>query len=83
MFSGLEGDLEGMRGNLRSTGPSQSRHHHSNSMDGSSSLQINQLSSESLETKKVMEAKKLQELALIDPKQAKRYSFNTLQVPSF
>jgi len=83
VFSGLEGDLEGMRGNLGSVGPSQPRHHHSNSMDGSSSLQINQLSSESLETKKVMEVKKLQELSLIDPKQAKRYSFNTLQVPSF
>jgi hypothetical protein len=52
-------------------------------MDGSSSLQINQLSSESLETKKAMAAKKLQELALIDPKRAKRYAFNTLQVPGF
>jgi hypothetical protein len=83
VFSGLEGDLEGMRGNLGSTGPSQPLYHHNKSMDGSSSLQINQLSSESLETKKVMEVKKLQELALIDPKQAKRYAFNTLQVPSF
>ena len=83
MFSGLEGYLEGMRGNLGSAGPSRPRHHHRNSMDGSSSLQINQLSSESLETKKAMAAKNLQELARIDPKRAKRYAFNTLQVPSF
>jgi hypothetical protein len=83
MFSGLEGYLEGMRGNLGSEGPSRPHPHHRNSMDGSSSLQINQLSSESLETKKVMTEKKLQELALIDPKRSKRYAFNTLQVPSF
>jgi hypothetical protein len=76
VFSGLESDLEGTRGNLGSAGPSRPRHRHSNSMDGSSSLQINQLSSESLETKKAMAAKKLQELALIDPKRAKRILAN-------
>lgn len=76
VFSGLEGNLEGTRGNLGSAGPSRPRHRHSNSMDSSSSLQINQLSSESLETKKAMAAKKLQELALIDPKRAKRILAN-------
>lgn len=76
VFSGFEGNLEGTRGNLGSAGPSRPRHRHSNSMDSSSSLQINQLSSESLETKKAMAAKKLQELALIDPKRAKRILAN-------
>lgn len=76
VFSALEGNLEGTRGNLGSAGPSRPRHRHSNSMDSSSSLQINQLSSESLETKKAMAAKKLQELALIDPKRAKRILAN-------
>jgi hypothetical protein len=83
MFYGLEGDLEGMRGNLGSAVSSQPHHHHRNSMDGSSSLQINQLSSESLETKKVMAEKNIQEIAFIDPRQAKRYAFNTLQVLGF
>lgn len=76
VFSGLEGNLEDTKGNLGTTGPSRPRHRHSNSMDGSSSSQLNQLSSESLESKKAMAAKKLQELALIDPKRAKRILAN-------
>ncbi|KAF3330887.1 putative transcription factor PosF21 [Carex littledalei] len=55
----------------------RARHHHSQSMDGSSSSSIKaeMLVSEgqsSLEAKKAMSAAKLAELALVDPKRAKR-----------
>lgn len=75
-FSGFEGNMGGTGGNLGSSGPSRPRHRHSNSMDGSTSLQTDRLSSESFETKKAMAANKLAELALIDPKRAKRILAN-------
>jgi len=68
IFYGLEGNLEDTKGNLGTTGASWPHHCHRNFMDGSSSSQLNKLLSESLESKKVMATKKLQELALIDPK---------------
>ncbi|KAM7465276.1 hypothetical protein LguiB_012838 [Lonicera macranthoides] len=53
------------------------RHHHSQSMDGSSTIQADMLMSSSEETssadaKKSLSAAKLAELALVDPKRAKR-----------
>lgn len=53
------------------------RHHHSQSMDGSSTIQQDMLMSGSEETssadaKKSLSAAKLAELALVDPKRAKR-----------
>ena len=50
--------------------PSKPRHHHSNSMDGS--MQDIFVSSDLFEAKKAMPADKLAELALMDPKRAKR-----------
>ncbi|KAH9318732.1 hypothetical protein KI387_020501, partial [Taxus chinensis] len=76
VFSGLEGNMGGTRGSFGPSGPSRPRHRHSNSMDGSTSLQTDHLSSESFETKKAMAANKLAELALIDPKRAKRILAN-------
>ena len=52
------------------TRPSKPRHHHSNSMDGS--MQDLFVSSDLFEAKKAMPADKLAELALMDPKRAKR-----------
>eukprot|EP00249_Psilotum_nudum_P002095 c14950_g1_i1 orf=306-1520(+) len=62
-------------------GPSDAprpRHRHSNSMDGSTSFKQDFLTSDvdSLESKKAVAAKKLAELALIDPKRAKRILAN-------
>lgn len=54
----------------------RSRHQHSNSMDGSMSIKQEMLSSESLESKKATAANKLAELALLDPKRAKRILAN-------
>lgn len=56
------------------------RHQHSQSMDGSTSIQPDMLVSGSddmsaADSKKAMSAAKLAELALIDPKRAKRYYF--------
>lgn len=65
-----------------SAGPSEKprvRHQHSQSMDGSTSIKPEMLMSGSedpsaADSKKAMAAAKLAELALIDPKRAKRYS---------
>eukprot|EP00252_Welwitschia_mirabilis_P020388 TRINITY_DN499_c0_g1_i1.p1 TRINITY_DN499_c0_g1~~TRINITY_DN499_c0_g1_i1.p1 ORF type:complete len:322 (-),score=77.33 TRINITY_DN499_c0_g1_i1:228-1193(-) len=54
----------------------QSRHRHSNSMDGSSSSHSDPVFSEVRELKKAMAADKLAELAAIDPKRAKRILAN-------
>ncbi|XP_024032647.1 probable transcription factor PosF21 [Morus notabilis] len=56
------------------------RHQHSQSMDGSTTIKPEMLVSgseeiSSADSKKAMSAAKLAELALIDPKRAKRYSF--------
>lgn len=59
------------------------RHHHSHSMDASSSITTEQLfgtpammeGMSTAEAKKAMSAAKLAELALIDPKKAKRFDF--------
>lgn len=56
------------------------RHQHSQSMDGSTSIKPEMLVSGSdemsgVDSKKAMSAAKLAELALIDPKRAKRYGF--------
>jgi hypothetical protein len=58
------------------------RHHHSHSMDASSSMNAEHLFGTTsmdgvspAEVKKAMSAAKLAELALIDPKKAKRYCF--------
>ncbi|KAJ6810954.1 putative transcription factor PosF21 [Iris pallida] len=58
--------------------PTRARHQHSQSMDGSTSLKTEQLGSGSegpsslAEAKKAMSAEKLADLALVDPKRAKR-----------
>ncbi|KAK4483395.1 hypothetical protein RD792_010581 [Penstemon davidsonii] len=52
--------------------PSRIRHQHSQSMDGSTSIKSEMLMSSSSEDKKAISAAKLSELALIDPKRAKR-----------
>lgn len=56
----------------------RSRHSHSNSMDGSTGFhnELLSTSTESLEGKKAIAANKLAELALIDPKRAKRILAN-------
>jgi hypothetical protein len=61
------------------------RHHHSHSMDASSSITTEHLfgtpameGMSSAEAKKAMSAAKLAELALIDPKKAKRFDFYCL-----
>lgn len=71
----------GVGGVRSSRGPSDAprpRHFHSNSMDGSTSLKQELLACDldSLETKKAMAADKLAELALVDPKRAKRILAN-------
>ncbi|KAJ4914542.1 Basic-leucine zipper (bZIP) transcription factor family protein [Raphanus sativus] len=65
--------------NLQSTPPGSSerpriRHQHSQSMDGSTSIKPEMLMSgnEGVDSKKAISAAKLSELALIDPKRAKR-----------
>eukprot|EP00252_Welwitschia_mirabilis_P000199 TRINITY_DN10180_c0_g1_i3.p1 TRINITY_DN10180_c0_g1~~TRINITY_DN10180_c0_g1_i3.p1 ORF type:complete len:379 (-),score=92.38 TRINITY_DN10180_c0_g1_i3:807-1943(-) len=75
-FSGSGNKVETTGKAIASGGSSRPRHRHSNSMDESSSLQVNQLSTESLDTKKAMAANKLAELALVDPKRAKRILAN-------
>ncbi|KAL3829211.1 hypothetical protein ACJIZ3_018013 [Penstemon smallii] len=52
--------------------PSRIRHQHSQSMDGSTSIKSEMLMSSGSEDKKAISAAKLSELALIDPKRAKR-----------
>jgi len=61
------------------------RHQHSQSMDGSMSIKAEQLAAaqgiegmSSAEAKKAVSAAKLAELALVDPKRAKRYSMLVL-----
>lgn len=57
------------------------RHQHSQSMDGSTTIKPEMLTSgpeetSSVDAKKSMSAAKLAELALVDPKRAKRYNFS-------
>lgn len=58
--------------------PERPHHHHSFSMDGSISFSQDLLmnDSDSLDTKKTVDANKLAELALLDPKRAKRIMAN-------
>ncbi|KAL6005488.1 hypothetical protein ACLOJK_006055 [Asimina triloba] len=72
--SGSEGQVEKSSGGGGSGGPEKKTHRHSNSMDGlSSSFEADSLADF---TKKAMPADKLAELALIDPKRAKRILAN-------
>lgn len=78
----IDGVLAGASGNL---GPGvlggenrerRPRHQHSLSMDGSVPIKQEFLTSESLEAKKAMAASKLAELAMMDPKRARRIVAN-------
>lgn len=55
----------------------RARHQHSSSMDGSTSFKHELLSAEldAADAKKVMNSTKLADIALIDPKRAKRFDF--------
>lgn len=75
VLAGSSGSLGagGLGGEIRERRP---RHQHSLSMDGSVPIKQEFLSSESLEAKKAMAASKLAELAMMDPKRAKRILAN-------
>eukprot|EP00250_Pteridium_aquilinum_P017953 c23860_g1_i1 orf=330-1703(+) len=75
VLAGSSGSLGpgGVGGEIRERRP---RHHHSLSMDGSVPIKQEFISSESLEAKKAMAASKLAELAMLDPKRAKRILAN-------
>jgi hypothetical protein len=76
----VDGALGNLTGNRTGVGGSSStgsevrrpRHQHSSSMDGSTSFKLDMLSEFEGDTKKVMASAKLSEIALIDPKRAKR-----------
>ncbi|XP_024534935.1 transcription factor RF2a [Selaginella moellendorffii] len=65
----------GPAGSNSNSEPRRPRHHHSNSMDSFKSDFLNS-ESDSTEAKKALAASKLAELALIDPKRAKRILAN-------
>ena len=79
----VDGGLGNLTGNRTGVGGTNStasevrrpRHQHSSSMDGSTSFKIDMLSEFEGDTKKVMASAKLSEIALIDPKRAKRSDF--------
>lgn len=71
---------ESMAGSGSASNPPRVRHQHSQSMDGSMNINPDMLMSGNeddsvVDAKKSMSATKLAELALIDPKRAKRYPF--------
>ncbi|KAG0563360.1 hypothetical protein M758_8G023600 [Ceratodon purpureus] len=75
------GNLTGNRTGVGGNNPTGSevrrpRHQHSSSMDGSTSFKLDMLSEFEGDTKKVMASAKLSEIALIDPKRAKRILAN-------
>lgn len=74
-FNGNEDVLGYMEESLMTERP-RHRHSHSYSMDGSSSMFSKEAGSTSAESSKTVSANKLAELALIDPKRAKRILAN-------
>jgi hypothetical protein len=66
--------------NFTETQTHRPRHQHSSSMDDSTSFKHDMLSSdyEGADTKKVMATAKLADIALIDPKRAKRFDYVNL-----
>jgi len=81
-FGGLGAPMTAAHSGEPSERP-RARHQHSQSMDGSTTIKPEMLVSGSeeashAEAKKAMSAAKLAELALIDPKRAKRYLYLSL-----
>jgi hypothetical protein len=73
-LAGFNSNRPGLGGNYSSDAPRRPRHQHSSSMDGSTSFKHDMLVSdfEGSDGKKAMASAKLSEIALIDPKRAKR-----------
>jgi regulator of replication initiation timing len=77
-LAGFNSNRPGLGGNYSSDAPRRPRHQHSSSMDGSTSFKHDMLVSdfEGSDGKKAMASAKLSEIALIDPKRAKRILAN-------